>query len=240
MRKYFGYEIEKLLKTPLMVFLIVLPYILISLQVHFTNSRFLTSYGFLASLINSRHVFDYLLWKSAFFNAINLSFLVITLIYFIFYREYKSGAMTMILFSKGVSKRIFREKSLAFMFIILSYVLFYILLISGYGYYFISEYSVMFAGQLKFLPVFFLEYIAVYLAFVLRTLFLILIYFKFFKANPNSLVLFIGLHIILCFFFQNLPFTWSFSVVSGLNNVLIPALSYLVAFYILNIKLNEN
>lgn len=239
MRRYFGYELEKLLKTPLMGFLIALPFMLISLQVHFANSNFLTSYGFLASMIKSRHVFDYLLWRSSFFNAIILSFLVITLIYFIFYREYKSRAMNMILFSKGVSKRIFREKSLTFMFIILGYLLFYILLISGYGYYFISEYSVMFAGQLKFLPVFFLEYIAVYLAFVLRTLFFILIYFKFFKANPNSLVLFIGLHIIL-FFYPYLPFTWSFSVVSGLNNVLMSALSYLVAFYILNIKLNEN
>jgi hypothetical protein len=239
MRRYFGYELDKLLKTPLMGFLIALPFLLISLQVHFTNSQFLKSYGFLATMIKSRHVFDYLLWKSAGFNAIILSFLVITLIYFIFYREYKSGAMTIILFSKGISKRIFREKSLTFMFIILSYVLFYILLISGYGYYFISEYSVMFAGQLKFLPVFFLEYIAVYLAFVLRTLFFILIYFKFFKANPSSLVVFIGLHIILSFF-PYLPFTWSFSVVAGIQNFLLPALGYLVAFYILNIKLNEN
>jgi hypothetical protein len=183
MRKYFGYELEKLLKTPLMGFLIALPFLLISLQVHFVNSNFLNSYGISALMIKFRHVFDYLLLRSAFFNAIILSFLVITLIYFIFYREYKSGAMTMILFSKGISKRIFREKSLTFMFIILSYVFFYILLISSYGYYFVLEYPVMLAGHLKFLPVFFLEYIAVYLAFVLRTLFFILIYFKFFKAN---------------------------------------------------------
>lgn len=239
MRRYFGFELEKLLKTPLISFLISLPFVLITLNIYFSNTRFLSSFISWMRVTKSRHIFDYFVGKSAFFNAIVLSFLIVILIYFIFYREYKSGAMTKILFSKVVSKNIYREKSIIFVLIILAYILYYFLLISGYSYYFISEYPAMLAGQPKFFLIFFFEHILVYSVFTLRTIFLTLVYFKFFKANASTLVLFLALQII-CFFYPILPFTWLFNVDLGFTLVFMPALGYLIAFYLLNIKLNES
>lgn len=239
MTKYWGYEAEKLLKTPLIIFLIGLPFLIITLNIHFSNTRFLSSFISWMRVSKSRHIFDYFVGKSAFFNAIVLSFLVVILIYFIFYREYKSGTMTKILFSKSTSKNIYKEKSIIFVFIILAYILYYFLLISGYSYYFILEYPGMLAGQSKFFPVFFLEHIVVYLVFTLRTLFLTLVYFKFFKANASALALAFALQII-CFFYPILPFTWLFNVDLGFTLVFMPALGFLFAFYLLNIKLNES
>lgn len=239
MIKYWGYEAEKLLKTPLIVFLIGLPFLLITLNVHFSNTRFLSSFVSWMRVSKSRHIFDYFVGKSAFFNAIVLSFLTVILVYFIFYREYKSGAMTKILFSKAVSKNIYKEKSIIFVFIILAYILYYLLLISGYSYYFISEYPGMLAGQSKFFPSFLFVHILVYLVFTLRTVFLTLVYFKFFKANASALVLALALQMI-CFFYPILPFTWLFVVDLGFNLVFMPALGFLIVLYILNIKLNEN
>jgi hypothetical protein len=239
MIKYWGYEPQKLLKTPIIGFLIALPFLLISLHIHFSNTRFVSSFVSWMRMTKSKHVFDYLLGKSAFFNSICLSFLVIVLMYFIFYREYKSGSITMILFSKGVPKNIFKEKGIFFIFLILAYVLFYFLLILGYGYYFISEYTGMLAGQLNFLPVFFLKYIVVYLIFTARTLFFTIIYFKYFKANQTSLAIVIALHMFL-FFYPFLPLNWFYSVDISYEYFVIPALIFLAAFYLLNAKLNED
>lgn len=239
MRKYWGYEPEKFLKTPLLGFLIVLPLLLISLHIHFSNTRFVSSFVSWMRVSKSRHVFDYLLGKSALFNSICISFLVIILIYFVFYREYKTGSITIIVFSKSVSKNIFKEKGIFFTFLILTYVLFYFLIISGYGYYYISEYPGMLAGQLNYLPQFFLEYAIVYSVLTARTLLSTIIYFKYFKANLTTLTIFITLHIIL-FFYPFLPFNWLFTVDLGFDNVVLPALIFFVVFYLLNIKLNEN
>ena len=239
MIKYWGYEPVKFFKTPFAGILLALPFLLVSLHIHFSNTRFISSFVSWMRVTKSRHVFDYLLGKTAWFNSLCISFMVIILIYFIFYREYKSGSITMIVFSQGISKNIFKEKGIFFTFLVLAYVLFYFLLISGYGYYYISEYPGMLAGQLNFLPEFFLEYVVVYSILTTRTLFFNIIYFKYFKANPTTIAIFIVLHIIV-FFFPFLPFNWLYTVDLGFENIVLPALIFLAAFYLLNIKLNEN
>jgi len=229
MRKIWGYEPRKFFYNSYSIITILILCVLNLIYFIWVLDGFEGSYNSWLKSSNSRHVFDFLLGKTAIFNGVTLCIVIIISTSLIYFSEYKRGTITRLNYSRQGLARIFRDKNMFFGSLLLAFYLFNSLLITGFGINLIYEYNFL-LGQQKFLISSFVEYFFIYIVFSIRTILLYSLFFKYFRGSSTAFTVLILLQ-ISAMFIPWLPFCIIYTTDLNFTSCGISAIGYSIILY---------